>query len=138
MTREIFRDAESVRSGLSPVPSQRAIVPLYRDHGELLSRNDKPSDIWNAHGISGNVFCESNGVFFITLPFPSGFNPWISNVTEDKSPYVTSGRRIPDTALDPRCQSRLSARNSFDPKEGRSSKDYGGRPTKTADFGSSF
>ena len=51
----------------------------------------------------GKRFCKSNGVFFI----------------------VTSERQNPDTTLDPRCQSRPSARNSFDPSEGRCSKDYG-------------
>ena len=51
-----FKAAESVRSGLSHVPSQPALFPLYRDPGELLSRNDKPPDIWNTQGISGNVF----------------------------------------------------------------------------------
>ena len=33
--------------------------------------------------------------------------------------------KTPDTSLDPRCQSGPSARNSFDPNEGRFSKDYG-------------
>ena len=33
-------------------------------------------------------------------------------------------RQTPHTALDPRCQSGLSARNSFDPSEGRFSKNY--------------
>ena len=46
------------------------------------------------------------------------------NVTEDTSPHVTSERQTPDTTLDPRCQSGPSARNSFDPSEGRFSKDY--------------
>ena len=62
-----FKDAESVRNGLSHVPSQPALFPPYRDPGGLLSRNDKPPDIWDTHGISGNVFCKSTGVFFITL-----------------------------------------------------------------------
>ena len=51
-----FKDAESVRSGLSHVPSQPALFPPYRDPGGLLSRSDKPPDNWNTHGISGNVF----------------------------------------------------------------------------------
>ena len=63
----VFKDAESVRSGPSHVPSQLALFPPYRDPGGLLSRNDKPTDIWNTQGISGNVFCKSTGVFFITL-----------------------------------------------------------------------
>ena len=62
----------------------------------------------------------------------------ISIVTEDTLPHVTSERQNPDTTLDPRCQSGRSARNSFDPEEGRFSKDCGGRPRQTADFGSSF
>ena len=69
-----FKDAESVRSGLSHVPSQPALFPPYRDPGwmpsrpgGMLSRNDKPPDIWDTHGTSGNVFCKSTGFFFITL-----------------------------------------------------------------------
>ena len=69
-----FKDVEPVRSGLSHVTSQPALLPLFRDPGGMLSRslgmpsrNDKPPNIWDTHGISGNVFSESNGVFFITL-----------------------------------------------------------------------
>ena len=68
-------------------------------------------------------------------PYPGGLNPWISNVTENTSPHVTSERQNPDTPLDPRCQSGPSTRNSFDPKI---FKGLWSRPTKTADFGSSF
>ena len=69
-----FKDAVSIRSGQSHVPSQPPLLPPYRDPGGmlsrplgLLSRNDKPPDIWDTHGISGNVFCKCTGVFFITL-----------------------------------------------------------------------
>ena len=123
MIREIFKDAESVRSGLSHVPSQPASLPPFRDPGVMLSRslgmlsrNDKPPDIWDTHGMSGNVFV--NPPASSSSPYPGGFNPWISNVTEDTSPHVTSERQIPDTTLDPRCQSGLLARNSFDRSEG--------------------
>ena len=125
-----FTDAESVRSGLSHVPSQPALLPPDRDEAgcqavlrRMLSRNDKPPDIWDTNGISGNVFV--NPPASSSSPYPGGFNPWISNVTEDTSPQVTSERQNPDTAFDPRCQSGPSARNSFDPDEGRFSKDYG-------------
>ena len=121
--QELQNEAESVRSGLSHVPSQPALFPPARDPGGMLSRKDKPPDIWNTHGISGNVFV--NPTASSSLPSPGKFNPWNSNVTEDTSLHVTSGRQIPDTALDPRCQSGPSARNSFDPKKGRFSKDYG-------------
>ena len=87
----------------------------------MLSRNDKPPDIWDTHGISGNVFV--NPLASSSSPYPGGFNPWISNVTEDTSPHVMSESQPPDTTLDPGCHSRPSARNSFDPKDGRSSED---------------
>ena len=120
----VFVDAESVRSGLSYVPSQPALFPPYRDPWRLLSRNDKPPDIWDTHGISGNV--SVNPPASSSSPYPGqGFNPWICNVTEDTSPHVTSERQTPDTTLDPRCQSGPSAKNSSDPKEGRFSNDYG-------------
>ena len=125
-----FKDAASVRSVLSHVPSQPALLPLFRDLGGMLSRsvgmqsrNDKPPDIWDTHGNSGNVFV--NPPASSSSPYPGGFNPWISNVTEDTSPHVTSESQTPNTALNPRCQSGPSARNSFDPNEGRFSKNYG-------------
>ena len=112
------KDAESVRSGLLHVPSQPALLPPYRDLGGMLSRKHKPPDILGYAWFLGKRFCKSNGVFFITL------SSWISNVTEHTSPHVTSERQNPDTALDPRFQSVPSARNPFDPKEGRFPKDY--------------
>ena len=126
----VFQDAESVRSGQSHVTSQPALFPPFRDPGGMLSRsvgmpsrNDKPPDIWDTHGFSGNVFV--NPTASSSSPEPQLFNPWISNVSEDISPQVTSERQNPDTTLDPRCQSGPSARNSSDPTEGRFSKDYG-------------
>ena len=129
MIREFFKDAESVLTGLSHVPSQPALLPPFRVPGGmlsrsvgLLSRNDKPPDVWDTHGISGNVFANPPGSSS-SSPNPGGVNPWISNVTEHTSPHVTSERQTP--VQDPRCQSGPSARNSFDPNEGDSSKNYG-------------
>ena len=58
-----FKDAESVRSGLSHFPSQPALLPLFRYPDGLPSRslglpsrNNGPPDIWDTHGISGHVF----------------------------------------------------------------------------------
>ena len=125
-----FQDAESVRSGHSRVASQPVSFPPHPVPGGMLSRSigmpsrkDGPPSIWDAHNISGNVF--ANPPASSSSPYPGGFNPWISNVTEDTSPHVSSERQNPDTTLDPRCQSGPSARNSFDPGEGRFSKNYG-------------
>ena len=85
------------------------------------SRNDRPPSIWDTHGISGYVFAIPTASS--SAPYPGGINPWISNVSEHTSPHVMSERQT--QVQDPRCQSRPSARNSFDPSEGRFSKNYG-------------
>ena len=125
-----FKDAKSVRSGPSRVPSQPALFPSYRDPGGLLSRNNQPPDIWNSHGILGNVF--ANPRASSSSLYPGEFNPWISNVTEDtpvrtstEGPVTCDERQIPDTVLNPRLQTGPSAGNSIDPEEGRFSKNYG-------------
>ena len=125
-----FKDAESVRSGPSHVPSEPALLPPCRDPGGLLSRNNHLPEFWNSHCISGNVF--ANPRASSSSPYPGGFNPWISNVTEDTSVLTSTGRpvtfgerQIPDTVLIPRLQSGPSAENSFDPKEGRVLNNHG-------------
>ena len=60
-----------------------------------------------------------------SAPYPQELNPWISDVSEHAFPHVTSESQIRNTTLDPRCQSGLSARNSFDPSKGRFSKNFG-------------
>ena len=130
-----FKDAESVRSGQSHVTSQPAFSPLFRDPGGMLSRsmgmpsrNDGPPDIWDTLGTRmvhmGNVFVTPTTASS-SAPFPQGFNPWISCVSEHTSPHVMSESQTPNTALDPRCQSGPSARYSFDPSEGRFPNNFG-------------
>ena len=46
-------------------PVNQRFFSALRDPGGLLSRNHKPLDIWNTHGISGNVFVSP----------PSSFDP---------------------------------------------------------------
>ena len=77
-----FKDTESGRSGLSHITSQPALLPPFRDSGGMLrrpggmlSRNDKPPDIWDTHGISGHVYV--NPPASSSSPCPGGFNPWI-------------------------------------------------------------
>ena len=69
-----FKDAESVRSGPSHVPSQPALFPPYRDPGGLLSSNNQPPDISNSQGFSGNVF--ANPRASSSSPYPGEFNPF--------------------------------------------------------------
>ena len=88
----------------------------------MLSRKDKSPDMRITHGLSGNFFVNPSASS--SSLYPGGFNPWIPNVTKHTSPHATSESQNPDTFLDPRFQSVPSARNSFDPKEGRSSKNY--------------
>ena len=123
-----FQDAESARSGLSHVASQSALLPPFRDPGGMLSRsmempsrNDRPLDIWSTHGKSGNVF--ANPTASSSAPYPQESNLWVFNVSEHTSPHVMSASQTP--AQDQRCQSGPSAGNSFDPSEGRCSKNYG-------------
>ena len=123
-----LKDAESVRSGQSHVTSQPAFFPPFRDPGGMLSRslgmpsrNDRPPTIWDTHGISGNVF--ANPTASSSAPYPQEANPWISNASEHASPHVMSESQTP--ALDPRCKSGPSARNSVIPSEGRLSNNFG-------------
>ena len=125
-----FKDAKSVRSGLSHVPSQPASLPPFRDPGGMLSRpggklsrNDKPPDIWDTHVISGNVF--ANPPASSSSPSPQESNPWISNVSEhttacnERTPNTRHCFWIRDASQD------RQPENSFDPSEGRFSKNCG-------------
>ena len=64
-----------------------SVLPPYRDPGGMLSRSDKPPDIWITHGISGNVFV-SPPASSSSSPYPGGVNLWIPNVTDDTSPAM--------------------------------------------------
>ena len=89
-----FQDAESVRSGHFHVTSQPVSFPPHPVPGGMLSlsigmpsRNDGPPSVWDTHGISGNVFCKSNGVFFSTLS--AGIDK-IRDASLDRQPKVQS------------------------------------------------
>ena len=57
------------------------------------SRNDRPPDIWDPHGFSGNVF--ANPTASSSAPYLQESNPWVSNVSEHKSPHVMSESQTP-------------------------------------------
>ena len=125
-----FQDAESIRSGNSHVTSRPVSFPphpipegmLSRSFG-VPSRREGPPSIWDTHGISGNVFVNPDASS--SAPYPPELNQWNSWIEEPlhSSTVEKSERQKQDQDL--RCQSGPSARNSFDPKEGRSSNDYG-------------
>ena len=89
---------------------------LSRSFG-MPSRREGPPSIWDTHGKSGNVF--DYPVASSAAPYPQESNPWISNVSEHTSPHVM---REGQTPVQDRCQSRPSAKDSFNPGEGRFSK----------------
>ena len=95
---------------------------------ETLFRNAEPQRRAAKHlghtWYIGNRFCKSSRVFFSTLSARVQSLVFF-NVSEHTSPHVMSESHSPNTTLDPRCQSGPSARNSFDPSEGRFSKNYG-------------
>ena len=77
-----FQDAESVRSGHSPVSFPPHPVPggmLSRSFG-MPRRKDGPPSIWDTHGISGNVF--ANPAASSSAPYPQELNPWSSHRSE--------------------------------------------------------
>ena len=69
-----FQDAESIRSGKSHVTSRPVSFPPHPIPGGMLRhsfvtpcRKEGPPSIWDTHGISGNVFCESTCFLFSSL-----------------------------------------------------------------------
>ena len=119
-----MKDAESERSGQSHVASQPAFFPPFRDpcgmlsrSVGMLSRSDKPPYIWTRVVYRGNVF--ANPTAPSSAPYPQESNPWVSNVSEHTSPHVMSVSQTP--ALDQRCQSGPSARNSSSRQNERNS-----------------
>ena len=125
-----FQDAESIRSGNSHVTSRPVSFPphpipegmLSRSTG-MPSRREGPPSIWDAHGISGNVF--ANPVASFSAPYPQELNPWSSSTEEPlhSSTVEKSERQTQDQ--DQRCQPGQSAKNSVVFSGGDSSKNYG-------------
>ena len=125
-----FQDAKSVRNGHSHVTSRPVSFPLHPIPERMLrhsfitpSRKDGPPSIWDTHGISGNVF--ANPAASSSAPYPQELNPWSSHMSEPihSSPAGKNDNQTP--VQDQRCQSGPSAKNSFIPSEGDSSKNYG-------------
>ena len=118
-----FQDAESVCSGNSHVTSQPMLFPKHPIPEGMLRhsfvsprRKEGPPSIWDTHGISGNVF--ANPKASTTAPYPQELNPWRKIIEEPLHMCTAEKSERPEQNQDLRCQSGLSARNSFDPSEG--------------------
>ena len=125
-----FQDAESIRSGNSHVTSRPVSFPphpipegmLSRSFG-VPSRKEGPPSIWETHGISGNVFVNSDASS--SAPYPQELNQWSSSIEEPlhSSTVEKSERRTQNQ--DQRCQSGPSAKNSVIFSGGDSPKNDG-------------
>ena len=124
-----FQDAESVRSGNSHVTSQPGVFPEHPAFEGLLRPSyvsprlkEGPPNIWDTHGISGNVF--ANPPASSSAPYPQELNQWNSSIEEPlhTSTVEKSGR--PERDQDLRCQSSPSAKDSVIFSGGDYSKNY--------------
>ena len=87
------------------------------------SRKEGPPSIWDTHGISGNVFADPRASS--SAPHPQELHQWNSSIEEPLHSSKVEKSERPEQNQDLRCQSGPSARNSFDPSNGRFSKNYG-------------
>ena len=137
-----FQDAESIRSGNSHVTSRPVSFPphpipegMLRHFFVTPSRREGPPSIWDTHGISGNVFVNPDASS--SAPYPQELHQWNSSIEEplhsstvDKS----EGKikiKIRDSSQDRQPEIHSTPR-------GKIFKEFWGRPTTTADFGSSL
>ena len=127
MIREIFKMLNQYAVDIPHVASRPVSFPPHPIPEGMLRhsfvsprRKDGPPSIWDTHGISGNVF--ANPAASSSAPYPQELNPWSSGISEPihSSQAVKNENQTP--AQDQRCQSRPSAKNSFIPGEGDSSK----------------
>ena len=126
-----FQDAESVRSGNSHVTSQPGVFPRHLPFERMLRPsfisqrpNEKPPNIWDTSGISGNVF--ANPQASSSPPYPQELNSTWKNTIEEPIHMSTaekSGR--PERNQDLRCQSGPSAKDSVIFSGGDFSNNYG-------------
>ena len=129
---EICKDAESTRSGLSHVSQSTVVTSTFSRSWQdavpgLLSRNDKPPDTWDTHGMSGTFVKKKprrllDHLWSIRTHIPT-CNDWKSK------PRHSFGSEMPF---------RNVSHKFIGPQRGKIFKGLWGKSTKTADFGSSF
>ena len=137
-----FHDAESIRSGNTYVTSRPVSFPPHPIPGGMLRqsfvsprRKEGPPSIWDTHGISGNVFADPHASS--SDPDPRELSQWSSieeplhssTVEKSERPEQKSRSEMPVWTVSQRfCHLHWR----------RLLKELWGRPTTTADFGSSL
>ena len=143
-----FMDAESTCSGNPHVTSPPGLFPKHPPFEGLLKpafisqrQDEEPPNIWDTYGISGNVF--ANPQASSSAPYSqelnsSKWNPWRKTTEEPIHMSIAEKSGKPKQDSDLRCQSRTVSQR-FSPLQWRRLfQELWGRPTTTADFGSSF
>ena len=120
-----FQDAELIRSGISHGTSRPVSFPphpilegMQSLSFGVPSRREGPPSIWVTHGISGNVFANSDASS--SAPYPQELNPWSSGISEPIHSSTAEKNENQTPVQDQRCQSGPSAKNSVIPYEGDS------------------
>ena len=139
-----FQDAESIRSGNLHVTSQPGVFPKHPPFQWMLRpsfisqrQTEEPPNIWDTSGKSGNVFAHPQTSS--SAPYPQELNStWKKTIEEPIHMSTAEKSERPERDPDLRCQSGPSAKDSVIFSVGRLFKEMWGRPTTTADFGSSF
>ena len=139
-----FQDAESICSGNSHVTSPPGLFPRHPPFEGLLKpaiisqrQTEEPPNIRDTSGTTGNVFAHPQTSS--SAPYPQELNStWRKTIEEPIHMSTAEKSERPERDQDLRCQSGPSAKDSVIFSGGDYSKNYGGRPTTTADFGSSF
>ena len=139
---------------IAKMPSQHAVdhpqLPLNQRHlHPIVIQQDRQAAkisriIPGIRRSRGKRLSKSTSVFFVT-PVQNnsilGFFHEMEDtllLTNTERPVTRGERQIPDTVLTRRFQTGPSARNSFDPKEGRFSINCGADQQKTTDLGTSL
>ena len=111
-----FQDAESVRSGNSPVTSRPVSFPphpipegMLRHSFVTPCRREGPPSIWDTHGISGNVFANPDASS--SAPYPQELHQWNSSLEEPLHSSTVEKSERQEQNQDLRCQSGPSAKD---------------------------
>ena len=101
-----------------------------------LRRKEGPPSIWDTHGISGNVFANPDASS--SAPYPQELNPWNSSIEEPVHSSTVEKSERPEQNQDPEMPVRTVSQKFGHLQWRRLFKELWGRPTTTADFGSSL